>query len=87
MTLRLSIEQSLEIITNAFAPLACVAEAFDADRQIRFQVFGNDDVPIETVDRITERQFTDARRLEAIINAVRGFIGERGVTLDPWKLH
>jgi hypothetical protein len=86
MTSRLSVEQSLEFITNAFAPLTCVAEPFDSGRQIRFQVLSNDGVPIETVDRVSERQFTDARRLEAIINAVRGFVGERGITLDQWTL-
>ncbi|HUH60819.1 MAG TPA: hypothetical protein VL001_12185 [Candidimonas sp.] len=86
MTFRLSTEQSLQIITTAFAPLLCTAEAFDAGRQIRFRVMNSNGVPIETVERVTERQFSDARRLESIINAVRGFIGERGVTLDHWKL-
>ncbi|WP_424193209.1 hypothetical protein ACMYR3_16470 [Ampullimonas aquatilis] len=84
MSIPIEIENVVEIINSAFAPLRCVAELWDYGFRIRFRVFDKDE-PLLNVDEILKPQFSDHSRLCFIINEARSNLTSRGFNLTEWQ--
>ena len=84
MSESIKIEIAVEIIATAFAPLRCIAEAWDYDYRIRFRVFDKNE-PLLNVDEVLKPQFSDPHRLSFIIDEARSNLTNRGFNLTAWQ--
>ena len=82
----ISAEAAVHILSQAFAPLRCAAEAFDFDHCVRFRVLGADDQLLLRMEKLVRTDFGSAVALAAIINQARSRLAERGFALEPWQM-
>jgi hypothetical protein len=82
----ISAEIATQILSRAFAPLRCGAEAFDYDHCLRFRVFGANDQPLFRMEKLVRTDFGSVAALEQIINRARSDLTDRGIALAPWQM-
>lgn len=86
MSVEISSETAVEILSQAFAPLRCVAEAFDYNHFVRFRVFGANDEALLRMPKLTGTSFGSVTGLAATIDAARSNLTNRGFALAPWQM-
>jgi len=86
MNTKISSETATEIISCAFAPLHCGAEAFDYHRFVRFRVFDKNGEPLLRMEKLTGLDYGTPESLRLIIDHARSSLTRRGYALDPWEM-
>lgn len=86
MDTEISSKQAAQIISTAFAPLRCGAEAFDYDMFVRFRVFDKNDDPLLRMEKLTAMDYGTRKHLQLIIDHARSSLVERGFQLRHWVM-
>lgn len=81
----LSADAAAQIIESAFAPLRCVAEAWDYKAKVKFRVYDSSDAEVITVPEVLPATFSKEKNLESEIQSWRREVIRRGQSLDPWS--
>jgi len=86
MSDHISAGTAAQILSQAFAPLRCGADAFDYDHCVRFRVFGANDQPLLSMEKLVRSDFGSVLALGAIIDRARSKLVDRGFALAPWQM-
>ena len=81
----LSDERFIDIIQNAFRPMRCVAQIWDYDHKVRFQVEDLATGHKWTNETMTKLQAQQAHALASILGQTRNMIETKGYRLDAWE--
>lgn len=82
----ISARTASRIISEAFAPLHCVAEPFDYDKFVRFRVFDTNDESLLRMEKLTATDYGSVSSLESIIDHARSNLTRRGFELSSWQM-
>ena len=85
MSTEISVEDAVDIISNAFSPLHCGAEMFDY-RYIRFRIFDANDEGILRMERVTPDDYGFPKSLQSIIEHARSNLIRLGHSLNGWHM-
>ena len=86
MSDEISAETAAQILSQAFVPLRCGAEAFDYDHCVRFRVFDANDEPLLRMEKLIRTDFGSVVALGSIISHARSNLADRGFALAPWQM-
>ncbi|WP_223512614.1 hypothetical protein [Pseudomonas sp. GL-B-19] len=81
----LTAEDAALILESGFSPMRCVAEHYDYQQRVRFQVSDSTGKPILTVKDLLKHDFSDPNTLKSMIESWRSDLAQRSFNLHDWS--
>ena len=85
MSRLLELDAVVELLENAFRPLACSVSVSSAKQNVRFVIFDSNGVPILRAAGRPGIEMRDPYSLRLTIDQVRSHLTTKGFKLDPWQ--
>ena len=86
MTSEISKERAIEIISDGFWPLRCVAEERHVHKHMGFCVFDANGVPALRIAKITAMDYGKRKNLQYTVERARGMLARDGIRLASWQM-
>lgn len=83
-TTPLSLDNAMQLASEAFLPCGCVTSANPEDDSFGFTVMNGSGEEITRVAQV--RDYADPLRMAQVIEQTRQELIDKGCTLDPWSM-
>jgi hypothetical protein len=81
----LELDAVVELLENAFRPLACTVSVSSAKQSVRFVIFDSNGVPILRGAARPGLEMRDPYSLRLTIDQARSHLKTEGFKIDPWQ--